>query len=332
MNLAAPLLPALRPRDPANPWRIHALSLSGAVDPERIDSGAARLAELGFTVEVPETARSAWRYFAGTDEARLAALEAALASEADIVLFTRGGYGLSRLLHRIDWARVAASGKLFCGYSDVTAFSMAALAQAGFVTLAGPVLAGDFANPPGEDRDFSEQHWLGLLDALATGEPWAWPAIDAAATRASGAPEGFVAEGPLWGTNLSMLVHLAGTPWLPAVEGGILVLEDVGEYPYRVERMFWQLKHAGVLDRQRAIVLGDFTDCRPSPGMRHPFVMEEAIEALRAMAPCPVFEGFPFGHGARRVTLPMGLPARLMVSGGEARLALAGPLRMGASM
>lgn len=321
MNAAAPLLPILRPRDPADPWRLHAVSLSGAVDPERIDAGAARLRELGFTVEVPEAARGAWRYFAGTDEARLTALEAALASDADIVLFTRGGYGLSRLLHRIDWARVAASGKLFCGYSDVTASSMAALAQAGYVTLAGPVLAGDFANPPDEDREFSEREWLGLLDALATGGSWQWPAFDASG---SGAPEGFVAEGPLWGTNLSMLVHLCGTPWLPRVDGGLLVLEDVGEYPYRIERMFWQLRHAGVLERQRAIILGEFTDCRPSPGMRHPFVMDEAVEALRAIAPCPVFEGFPFGHGARRVTLPMGLPARLAVRGGEARLALVG--------
>lgn len=321
MNSAAPLLPVLRPRDPADPWRIRAVSLSGAVDPERIDAGAARLRELGFTVEVPDAARDAWRYFAGTDEARLAAFEAALASDADIVLFTRGGYGLSRLLHRIDWMRVAASGKLFCGYSDVTAFSMAALAQAGLVTLAGPVLAGDFANPPDEDREFNERHWLGLLEALAAGGSWPWPAFDAGG---SSAPEGLVIEGPLWGTNLSMLVHLCGTSWLPAVEGGILVLEDVGEYPYRVERMFWQLRHAGVLDRQRAIILGEFTDCRPSPGMRHPFVMEEAVEALRAMAPCPVFEGFPFGHGARRVTLPMGLRARLTVSGGAARLALAG--------
>ncbi len=307
---------------PERPRRIHALSLSGAVDPERIDAGAARLAELGFTVEVPEAARRAWRYFAGTDEARLEALDAALASEAELVLFTRGGYGLSRLVHRIDWARVAASGKLFCGYSDVTVFSMAALARGGLVTLAGPVLAGDFANSPGEDRDFSEQHWLGLLDALATGSPWTWPAFDATAARASGVPEGFITEGPLWGTNLSMLVHLVGTPWLPAVEGGILVLEDVGEYPYRVERMFWQLKHAGLLDRQRAIILGEFADCRPSPGMRHPFVMEEAVETLRSMALCPVFVGFPFGHGARRVTLPMGLPVRLTVTGGEARLAL----------
>lgn len=315
------ILPRLT-HPPQRPRRIHALSLSGAVDPERIDAGAARLAELGFTVEVPEAARGAWRYFAGTDEARLEALDAALASDADIVLFTRGGYGLSRLLHRIDWARVAASGKLFCGYSDVTAFSMAVLAQASFVTLAGPVLAGDFANPPGEDRDFSERHWLGLLDALARGSPWTWPPFDATAARTGAASDGFVAEGPLWGTNLSMLVHLAGTPWLPTIEGGLLVLEDVGEYPYRVERMFWQLKHAGVLDRQRAIILGEYTDCRPSPGMRHPFVTEEAVETLRSMAPCPVFEGFAFGHGRRRVTLPMGLPARLTVTGGEARLAL----------
>ncbi|MCX8099387.1 MAG: LD-carboxypeptidase [Casimicrobiaceae bacterium] len=307
------------PERRGRPLRVHALSLSGAADPGCIERGAKRLLELGFEVIVPAAARAASGYFAGSDEVRLAALEAALASDADIVLFTRGGYGLSRLLHRIDWARVAASGKLFCGYSDVTAFSMAALARAGFATLAGPVLAGDFAGDPSEDRDFNEAQWLGLIDALATASAWSWPEFEADQAAAA---DGFRAEGVLWGTNLSLIAHLIGTPYLPAIEGGILVLEDIGEYPYRVERMFWQLKHAGILDRQAAIVLGEFTDCNPSPGMRGPHTMEDALSALRTMTATPVFTGFPFGHGARRVTLPLGARAVLEVGQGRARLAL----------
>ncbi|MEO7256241.1 MAG: LD-carboxypeptidase, partial [Casimicrobium sp.] len=109
---------------------VHALSLSGSVLPDRLAAGANRLIELGATVQCPDAATATWRYFAGSDDERLAALDASLKGDADIVMFTRGGYGLSRLLHRIDWQAVAASKKLFCGYSDITAFNLAALAEA----------------------------------------------------------------------------------------------------------------------------------------------------------------------------------------------------------
>jgi muramoyltetrapeptide carboxypeptidase len=89
-----------------------------------------------------------WRYFAGTDDQRLAAFNEVLAGDADIVFFSRGGFGVSRLLHRIDWSRVAASGKIFCGFSDITTFCLAALAQANYVTFSGPLAAVDFANSP----------------------------------------------------------------------------------------------------------------------------------------------------------------------------------------
>jgi len=303
--------------------RIHALSLSGAADPARIDAGARRLRELGFEVTVPYRARAQWRYFAGSDDERLAALDEALRSEADLVLFTRGGYGLSRLLHRIDWDRVAASGKMFCGFSDLTAFSLALLAETGRETLSGPVLAGDFAAEAGPDRSFTEAQWLGVLTALQGGEAWAWPEFIALSGR-SGAG---AIEGVLWGANLTMIAHLCGTRWLPEVAGGVLVLEDVAEYPYRIERMFWQLKHAGVLDRQAAIVLGEFSQCEPAAGMQHPFVLAEAIEALCEMSPCPVFTGFPFGHVARKTTLPIGRRVRLEVTDGCARLSLPASVR-----
>ncbi len=302
--------PLSRPRLRPPPWRVTTIALSGAAEPERIEAGAARLAELGFEVSVPEAARGRWRYFAGSDDERLAAMQEALASEADIVLFTRGGYGISRLLHRIDWQAVAASGKLFCGYSDVTAFSMAALAQAGYASLAGPVLAGDFASQPSAERDATEASFLAALARWAGTQERCEISFltDQRLSRLELA-------GPLWGTNLAMLAHLVGTPWLPSIEGGILVLEDIGEYPYRIERMFWQLKHAGILDRQQAVLLGEFTDCQPSPGMRHPYVMAEAIEALRAMSTVPVLTGFPFGHGPAKHTLPMGLEVKLTTDG-----------------
>ena len=129
-------------------------------------------------------------------------------------------------------------------------------------------------------------------------------------------------RGTLWGTNLAMITHLVGTPFMPQINDGILLLEDIGEAPYRVERMFWQLKHAGILDRQRAIILGAFTDCEPAASMRYPYSLAEAIETLREIAPCPVLTGFPFGHIPAKVTLPMGAAAEIAISGPQYTLSV----------
>ncbi|HPG61321.1 MAG TPA: LD-carboxypeptidase [Casimicrobium sp.] len=310
----------LLPHTPSPSARIALLSLSGAVVPERLGAGIERLHALGYTTIGAEAAAAQWRYFAGTDDARLAALNAALDSDAKIVMFTRGGYGISRLLHRIDWARVAASGKVFCGFSDVTAFSLAALAQVNYVTLSGPMAAAEFAQADQPDaRDFTEAQFRAFLQ---TAGGYRYPQCTSDVLESDR-----TIEGTLWGTNLCVLTHLIGTPYMPQVDNGILVLEDVGEAPYRVERMFWQLKHAGILDRQRAIILGAFTDCGAPAGMRYPYSMTEAIETLREIAPCPVLTGFPFGHIPSKVTLPIGAPARLEMSGTNYTLSVSNYLR-----
>jgi muramoyltetrapeptide carboxypeptidase len=292
------------------------VALSGSIDPAHLHAGAARLRERGHTVELPDAAFAEWRYFAGDDEARLRALDAVLESDADVVLFGRGGYGLSRILHRIDFDRVAASGKVFCGYSDVTAFSLAALAKANYVTYAGPVLAGVIPETSAvEVQRFVADEFFDVLVNRKHVYPEHESDIDHGAKTI---------EGTLWGTNLAMISHLVGTSFIPTIDDGILVIEDIAEQPYRVERMLWQLKHSGILDRQRAIVLGQFTQCEPSPTLRYPYSMPEAIETLREMVSCPVLTGFPFGHVAKKTTLPMGARATLAIDGANYRLHLTG--------
>ena len=309
------ILPEKPPQTPT----VRALSLAGSVQPDRLAAGAARLAELGARVTSPDAATATWRYFAGTDDERLTALNTSLKSDADIVMFTRGGYGLSRLLHRIDWQAVAASKKLFCGYSDITAFNLAALAEANFVTFSGPMLASDFAQTDDiPARDFTEANFFALL----RGETYTYPEC-----VSDGATPTQTINGTLWGTNLAMIANLVGTPHMPQIDDGILVLEDVAEAPYRVERMFWQLKHAGILDRQRAIILAEFSDCEPTNGMRYPYRMTEVIETLRGIAPCPVLTGFPFGHVPAKVTLPMGAPASVAIDGARYLLSVRDYLR-----
>ena len=120
-------------------------------------------------------------------------------------------------------------------------------------------------------------------------------------------------EGPLWGGNLSLLTHLLGTPYFPDVNGGILFLEEIDEQPYAIERMFYQLYHAGALQKQKAIVLANFTACEALSG-RYLYSLEEALETLRGLHPGPVLTGLPFGHVARKITLPFGGLARLNIT------------------
>ena len=313
-------LSALRARGPRlpralpEPATIGVSALSGRVDEAQLASAVAYLRDLGHRVVVPDETLHAWRYFAGTDEERLAGFHALLDDPAiDLVMAARGGYGLTRLLSRIDWNRVAASGKAFVGFSDFTAFNMAAYACANLVTFHGPLLAVDFGN--GDPSSFAQQHF--------------WMALSRDSHRVDdfSCEHGYDArriEGTLWGGNLSLLASLMGTPYFPAIDDGILYVEEIGEEPYAIERAFLQLYHGGVLGRQRALVLGDFSDCKPTNTMRYPYSMEEVIETLRRLLPYPVVTGLPFGHVARKVTLPFGAPGTLSIGGGACSLRFSG--------
>lgn len=276
-------------------------ALSGRVDTAQLLRGTERLRERGHRVVIAPQATEAWRYFAGTDEARLAGFEALLADDSiDMIMSARGGYGLSRVLGGIDWTRVAASGKIFVGFSDFTAFNCAAYARSGFVTFQGPMVASDFGGD--EPSAFAEEHFWAVvsneshrIDDIPAEHPYSPGRI----------------EGTLWGGNLALLVHLLGTPYFPAIDGGILFVEEIKEDPYAIERMFLQLLHTGVLAGQRAVILADFTDCVPNNPDRYPYSMDEVIESLREWLPCPVLTGLPFGHVARKLTLPFGAPGML---------------------
>ena len=295
---------ALRlPRALPEPATIGVCAPSGKADEATLQAGVAYLEDLGHRVVVPEETLHAWRYFAGTDVERLHGFHALLEDPSiDLVMAARGGYGLTRLLAHIDWNKVAASGKAFVGFSDFTAFNCAAYACANLLTFHGPLLGVDFGKKALDT--FTEQHfWMALtrrthrIDDMPSDHGYDPRRID----------------GTLWGGNLSLLAHLVGTPYFPSIDGGILYVEEVGEEPYAIERMFLQLHHAGVLGRQRAVLLGDFNDCEPKNTQRYPYAMAEVVETLRLMLPCPVLTGLPFGHVPRKVTLPFGAPGTLSI-------------------
>ena len=270
-----------------------------AIDDVAVARAVRRLEERGWLVHNYYDPAVKYQRFGGTDAGRLAQLnDAAGDPDVQVVMALRGQYGISRLMAEIDFDAMAASGKIFVGYSDMTAFHMGLMARTGAISYAGPMICDDFARE--EPVDFTLDDFFACL---------AGPTHTVHATTA-GNPTLDVA-GPIWGGNLAMLTHLAGTPYFPRIEGGILFVEDVNEHPYRVERMLLQLHHAGVLARQRALVLGDFSAYKLGPH-DNGYDFDAMLAYLRSHLPLPVLTGLEFGHIRKRVTIPFGASARLM--------------------
>jgi muramoyltetrapeptide carboxypeptidase len=292
---------------------IYIYSPSSAVgDRAVIRRGVARLKALGHDVELDEAVFARHMRFAGDDDMRLAAIQRAAESGADVALITRGGYGLTRLLPRIPYKAVAKAidkGTHFVGLSDFTAFQNAVLAKTGRVTWSGPALGEDFG-VDGEPDDIMQACFEDLVSGQGEGAGWQLP-------RAEALAQPIELKGQLWGGNLAILAAMVGSPWLPPIKGGILFLEDVHEHPYRVERMLTQLLYAGVLGRQKAILLGHFTNYKPVPHDRG-FQLKTVVEWLRTQVKVPVLTQLPFGHVATKVCLPVGAKVHLAAEGRDA--------------
>ena len=274
-----------------------------------LDRGIAALEARGCRVKNYSAQGEKCQRFAATDAQRAAQLHAAARDpDVQIVLALRGGYGMSRLMHLLDFKVLANSGKLFVGHSDFTAFQMALLKQHGTISFCGPMLSIDFTRD--DPSDFTQDDFWQCLTApehTIVGKSDAHSAIDV--------------SGTLWGGNLSILTHLVGTPYLPKIDGGILFVEDISEHPYRIERMLLQLLHAGILARQKAILLGDFSNYSLSE-YDNGYDFAAMVSYIRSQLTVPVLTGLPFGHIRDKVTLPVGAQARLQSDGEDFQLSM----------
>ena len=266
--------------------------LRGEPDVER---GIANARALGWEPAVGTHVLRRTGYFAGTDAERLADLNAALADpRIDGIWCLRGGYGCMRLLDGVDFDAMRARPRTLVGFSDVTALHAALGARAALVTMHGPVARNPLT---GFSRD-------SLVRAVARRDDPCGTAPGARTLR------GGRAEGRLAGGNLALVAALCGTPWAPDLRDAILVLEDVNEAVYRVDRMLMQLRLAGVLDGVRAIAFGHCTDCpeQSDDGARTlDDVLREHADWLRV----PCLAGIPMGHVDDQWTIPLGAFATL---------------------
>lgn len=288
---------------------IYIISPSSAVaEPKVLTRGVARLEKMGFKVALDRTVLAREQRFAGTDTQRLAAFDRAIKQKHPIVMASRGGYGITRLLPHLDWNALAQSGKRFVGQSDFTAFNLALLAKTGQISYAGPTACYDFGAPKTEilTTEIFGEVMRDELEILSFESPGSDP-VDC--------------RGVLWGGNLAMITALIGTPFMPKIKGGILFVEDVGEHPYRIERMLNQLAQAGILGRQKALLIGGFTDYRLADH-DHGYDLKSAINFIRQTVKIPMVYGLPFGHTLMKLTLPIGARVGLATEEGMAHLVL----------
>lgn len=296
--------------------QFHLIAPSGyCINQDAAQRGVQRLLESGYRVENQTIIPRRSQRFAGTEAQRLNDINGLvnLRGSNNIVLAVRGGYGASRLLESIDWAGLAKRQQqdplLICGHSDFTAIQLGLLALHNVVTFSGPMLAGNFGAP--ELDAYTQEHFWRALEDPTFSVEW------------QGNGPHWSSEGQLWGGNLAMLVSLIGTPWLPQIEDGILVLEDINEHPFRVERMLLQLYHAGILARQSAIVLGSFSGAQPND-YDAGYTLETMVDFIRSRLDIPVITGLPFGHEQQTVTLPLGAHAQLIHGDSGSQLTMGG--------
>lgn len=277
--------PALRPGDP-----VAVVAPSSPFDRAAFEAGL-EVISARYRVQYDPGVLARQRYLAGSDARRLGELFRALADTGSRAVFcARGGYGMMRLLGGLE--DLAPAPKPVIGFSDITALHQL-LQRRGLVSIHGPVLTQ-----------------LSKLDAHAPGRLYELLESQAPAAALSGTETyvGGIAEGPLLGGNLAVLTRLLGTPHLAPLEGAVLLLEDVGERPYQLDRMWTHLSLAGVFRRLRGIVLGEFVNCEEKAA---DYSSADVLRELAAAAGLPCAAGFPIGHGTRNEPVPLGVRVRL---------------------
>jgi muramoyltetrapeptide carboxypeptidase len=291
MKLAVPpKAPALRAHD-----RVAVVAPAGPFDRESFEVGLSLL-RARYTVTFDEGLFSRERYLAGSDDRRWAELQTALDdSSVKAVFCARGGYGTLRLLHRL---RPPRSPKLLVGFSDITALH-AFLQREGWASVHGPVLT-----QLGRQPELSVQRFFSLLES---------PVAPSPLTGAEPLVPGVV-EGPLVGGNLAVFSRLLGTPFLPPLDRAILLLEDVGERPYALDRLWTHLELAGVYGRIAGLALGTFTSCEERDA---DYTSAQVIESLARKTGLPCARHFAVGHGEVNLAVPLGARVRLDATKGE---------------
>lgn len=282
---------------------------SNCANREDLDNAVKYLEGLGYRVKVGKQVGAERGYLAGRDEERLEDLHSMFADkEVKAVFCIRGGYGSGRLLDKINYQLIKKNPKIFVGYSDITALQLAIFKKTGLITFAGPMPGIDFST---DISEFTEESFWSTITSTKKIGKLVNPNNEKFYVLQKGR-----AEGPLLGGNLSILLSLVGTEYLPNFKDSVFVLEEIGEAPYRIDRMFNSLRLAKITTSIGGLILGRFKNCYEMDETKKTLSLNEVINDYWGEADIPVFYNFIHGHVKDSITLPFGVNCKINTSRG----------------
>ena len=280
------------------------VGISGALkEPEvRYPAMLEAIDALGYHIIEADSCRQKYGYLAGTDASRAEGLNRMFADDrVDAVICMRGGYGVARMLELVDYDVIRANPKILLGYSDITALHTAIHQRVGLVTFHGPMPATCWT----KFDDFTRNS---MLRALSSTKPLG--VLENPADRLPKCVSPGVCEGQLVGGCLSLIAAACGTPYALDVKGKVLLLEDIGEYVYRLDSMLNQLRLAGMFEDCAGVVLGGFTDCR-NEYPDYALTLDEVVRDIIVPSGKPILANMAIGHLDTKLTVPLGVRCRL---------------------
>lgn len=269
---------------------------------------------LGYRVKLGKHVSKAWGYLAGTDDERAEDFNAMIRDPGIKAIFAlRGGYGTPRILAQISYRALARQPKIISGFSDITALQLAIYRKCRLVTFSGPMPAVEFWKNP---DPFTEENFWRLLTSNKTVGELSNPLEERFDLLKAGK-----ARGVLLGGNLALVTSTLGTLFMPSLKSAILVLEEVDEFPYRVDRMLAQLRNAGMLAALNGLLLGRFTNCEPKDPAKPHLSTDFVLKEYAAMVDGPVLGNLLYGHVPKKLSIPFGLAAQIDTTRRKIRVA-----------
>jgi muramoyltetrapeptide carboxypeptidase len=282
---------------------------STADDITKVEEGVRYLEKIGYKVEVGKNVGRYHGYLAGEDSLRLKDLHYMFnKKEVKAIICIRGGYGSPRLLDKIDYKLIKNNPKIFVGYSDITALNMAFFYKTGLITFNGPMVSVDFAD---EISKYTEENFWRILTSNKKIGRIELPGDDKLFQLSKGNISGKIVGG-----NLALLTSLQGTDFFPDLKDKILFLEDIGELPYRIDRMFNQLRLSNAFGKINGLILGAFIDCHETDPIKKTLSLGEVVDDYLGQLKIPIVYNFPNGHVKDIMTIPNGIKIKLNASRG----------------
>ncbi len=293
------------------PPRLHPGDLIGLVSPasapsssEMIEQGVRYLERLGYRVKVGRHAATVRGYLAGTDDQRAEDLNEMIRDRnVNAIIAVRGGYGSTRILSMIDYRMLRRRPKIIVGYSDITALQLAIFCRTGLVTISGPMSGVEML-----DRidPYTEENFWRVVTSRSKIGRLQNPEGEPLKTLLGG-----TATGKILGGNLATLAALLGTSFAPSFKESVLILEDVDEAPHRIDRMLTQLQNAKIFEKATGLVFGKFVDCGPTDPSKPYLTVDQIFENVAQHVRIPVISGLQYGHIPKKLTIPIGVKAKL---------------------